>query len=286
MAVIASGPVPYITSPITIVGYYATSTGFKIKWNVGDDLAAYKNNTSSIQFTVNGVSRLPVITYDGTNIFASFSGLTNVDWTVVLTSTLGTHATSSIIIPQAPASINAGGTTYVSNSSPSLGGWDGAKQKAYGTTFTTNCPITSSFSRLYCAFSCNVGNDPVGHCEIMNILETLYNQYNWGIDIFTSDGSLNIQINQFPQNANTPNMGDRIIFDPTNGIFNGVSHSFKILFTPTSISAQIDSGIVQTIGPIGIKFWAGTDYNFIGAYLGANFGWSGANTFTNLLITN
>ena len=277
--------VPYTTSTITIAGYSATPTGFKIKWIGGDALTVYTNNTSSMTFTVNGTSLFPVITYDGTNIFAVFTGLTNIAWSVVITSKVGTLASGSISIPQAPSSLSAGGTTYTSNSTPIVQGSLGPPR--VGQPFTTNYTVTSSFSRMYCSFSCNLPNNPTGgHYELANLLESGYDTYNWGIDIYVDSGLLGVGIGIFPQNASTPNMGATLTFDTTTNVSNGTNRTFKLLFTPTSIYTQVDSGSVQTIGPIGTLFYAGTNYNFVSAWMGSNWGYGSGNTFTNLLVTN
>ena len=270
--------VPYTTSTISIAGYSATPTGCKIRWTGGDALTVYTNNTSTMTFTVNGVNLVPVITYDGTNIFAVFSGLTNVAWTVVITSSVGTHATSSITVPQAPSSLSAGGTQYLNVPSPIRNTLN---------TFTTNCPITTSFSRMYYTFTCFVNSGSVR--ELVNIKDTtgLYNQYGWGIDTYVENGILTLNINSFPLNASTPNMGFVLVFDQTTiNLNNNAYHSFYIVVTPTLISVQVDSGFVHTIGTIATLWWAGTDYNFTDTWVGSNWGYSGVINYSNLIVTN
>ena len=254
--------IPYTTSIITIAGYSATPTELKIKWTGGDALTVYSNNTSTMNFTVNGVLLFPVITYDGTNIFAVFSGLTNVDWTVVLTSTVGTLATKSITIPQVPSSLSPGGTQYLNVATASTTGNSGAL-----LSFSTNYAINSSFTRLFQQFTTQYRSYS-GFWELCNLVGDIGYQ--------TENGSSG---GYFYENSTA------FKFDKTTFLDDGGIHTVKMVYTNQTLSVQVDSGTIQTTNFPTILYH-GTNYNMTGLHIGANFGWSGTIGFTNILVTN
>ena len=100
---------PPVSPTISFKGYTSTATGLVIKWTGGEAVAILVSEVSSyLNFKVNGVTVVPVLSFDGTYFTAIFTGLTNVDRTVVLTEPGATTGTFNV-------PISPGGTVYSSS---------------------------------------------------------------------------------------------------------------------------------------------------------------------------
>jgi hypothetical protein len=266
-----------------MLGYSAIATGFTIKWSGGDGIAVYSNGSSTMTYTINGTSISPSsVNFSSSPFTATFTGLTNVLKSVVITSTIGTRATGSISVPIIATSLSAGATNYLNVPSPTV-----VVYRNITNTLPTPFPITSSFTRLYQQFDI-LTNSSYVEIGSLKVDVTTYDQYNYHTEMYQSGSSIGLNtVWTYKQSTSGVNYwGNPLVFDKITPIIDSTYHTVKVLYSGLYVSIQVDSGPVQTIGPTLSGFYIGANYNITSVKYGDNFGWPGSINYKNLLITN
>ena len=265
-AVVAtSSIINFGTNTITMVGYSRTNYNYlQIKWRGGNgaSLVYSSQNKTSYIIYLNGVVTVPTtLSFDGTNIVATFFTATNINIDVNIFDPISDNG--YLFVPSAPSSLSQGGTTYLYSSTTNTNGNTG-QQLSFGSNYSIN----SGFNRLYYRFNagCRFGNS--GYYSICNLKADI----GWQTEIAQSNGYVRENSVGF-------------VFDQTNYIGDGNNHQIAMIYTNSAVSCQVDSGPIQTTN-YPTTLYHGTNYNMNAFYVGANFGWNGVTPFTNLLVTN